>query len=107
MNKIPVSLICIGLLALAACSSNDHGIKVTKSEYGTKWPFTVDEGYIDCVDNQEVVFRTGRKVYSLSGATEDAQKYLNIEYIWKEDPQVKGTKILLYPFIEKGLKICH
>jgi hypothetical protein len=93
------------VLLLAACGKPD-GIRVTKEEYGDRWPFTVDEGYLDCVGFKEVILRVGRKEYGLSGQAVGTEKYLDVDAIWKEDPQMKGTKIPINPLVQKGMSIC-
>jgi len=103
MKKVFFSLLFA--LCLSACK-DETGIRVTKEEYGERWPFTVDEGYLDCKGFREVIFRVGRKEYGLSGEAVGAEKYLNIDPIWREDPQMKGTKIIVTPLVQKGLGIC-
>ena len=95
----------VALLAVVS-GCEEKGVKVTKAEYGEKWPFTVDEGYLDCLGNHEVIFKVGRRQYALSGEAGATQKYLEVDLIWKEDPKMKGTKMLIAPIIERGEKLC-
>jgi hypothetical protein len=81
-------------------------LKVTKAEFGNIWPFTVDEGYVDCLGYKEVVFRTQGGQYSLNGQAASTKKYLPIDPIWRDNPQIEGTKIPIYSVIKKGLDLC-
>jgi hypothetical protein len=90
-------------------------VKVTSTEFGDKWPFTVNEGVI----SKEVLevggkkyailtFITEGKVYALNGFAASRIKqrgYLEIEAIWKDNPKIKGAKINIWPIIERGLAL--
>jgi len=92
-------------------------VKVTETEYGDKWPFTVPEGiiYYEPVPypNPKVklailTFKVGDKIYALNGLASSRIKqrgYLKIDEIWKPDPEIPGTKISVSPIIDRGLKL--
>ncbi len=67
------------IIGLLSCGGNEKstpsGEKVTKAEFGEAWPFTVDEGYVDCVGYKEVILRVDDKDYSLNGQANGTKKY--------------------------------
>ena len=100
-------------------------IKVTKAEYGKKWPFTINEGYIDCIGYQEVVFKTNQGIYALNETAKDTKDWKgdklwkDIDEIWAidevrtKDSMKSGlsrekaiTRIPMPDFIGQGLKLC-
>lgn len=80
--------------------------KVTKSEFGDKWAFTVDEGILECED-QKVLFKSDGKIYAVNGTAKSFKKYLPIDEIWADDPKISGAKQNLGSIIESGLKLCQ
>lgn len=100
--------------------------KVTRTQYGDKWPFTVEEGYIDCVEYKGVVFRTSQGVYALNGQAKSMRDSKG-ERLFKDDmeiraidekqtkdlmaaglPREKATVYIMMPdFIAHGLKMCE
>ncbi|MEP0755591.1 YebY family protein [Trichocoleus sp. Lan] len=123
MKLIPPCLTLL-ILILAGCSVEGYPAKVTQSEYGEQWPFTVAEGTIDCnpsVDNsgnpsvdksdRDVVLRVGEDVYAVnSKARSTAQRtglYKDLAEIWRDQPANNGGKVAIPDkLIQQGLKIC-
>lgn len=64
-------------------SSSTHEKAITKAEYGTKWPFTVESGTLKCVDGS-VIFTANGKTYGVNGASK-SHGYADIEEIWAVD----------------------
>lgn len=107
--------------------------KVTKKEFGKKWPFTVDEGTLQCIkypipkDNPYadelvgVTFSHDGKVYGLNGVAQSWGRrlgYSDVNEIWSIDSvtykvlRKEGVphayailKSDLGPMIEEGLKL--
>ena len=113
------------VIILSACS--EPGTDITRMELGDKWPFSVDSGKLECIQDA-VVFHANGKVYAVNGFAE-TMGYDAIDEIWVEDPSffeiakaiassenrpidevVKsmGTppKISIGEVIRKGLKLC-
>ncbi len=100
------------ILMLVGCGSN--GIKTTRSEYGDKWPFTVEEGVLSCTDTGrtvgttrmlEVTFTANGVTYGLNGTAKQNSRYSNVEAIWANDPSLPGTRKNITPIIDRGLAL--
>ena len=95
-------------------SSNQDPAYVTAEEFGDKWPFTVNEGRLGCLNTRvsgnlkasDIVFTTGGKTYALNGTAGGSGKYLDVEPIWKNNPDPFIPKISIGPMISEGLKLC-
>lgn len=99
MRKLIVAMIIA--FGLVSCGSNDNTLgekKITKEQYGAKWPFTVSEGTLKCIQYdaedvnpemiQGVIFETNGKIYGLNGTAKSWGKklgYAKIEEIWADD----------------------
>ena len=100
---------CLGIIILAVmvvmfCSDNDvgkNGKLVTKEEYGTSWAFKVSEGYVYSI-GRAAIFKTGGVEYQLNGAAR-SKGYKPINPIWRDNPNIPGTKINISPFIKLAL----
>ena len=85
-------------------------VKITKQEFGAKWPLTVDEGILACKGRGgvgEVIFMANGKTYAVNGTAKSAKKYIPIDEIWADNPSVSGLKKDIGPIIERGLKLCQ
>ena len=68
--------------------------RIMRTDYGSQWPFTVDEGVLSCVslgrvantDLQAVYFRVGNTTYAVNGAAKGRPKGPAIEAIWRRQP---------------------
>lgn len=107
---------CVALitLVLAACSSEppsepaspeNEGHSVKAEDFGVKWPFTVKNGTLDCIDGKAAVFIHGDNTYQLNG-TARSMGYAPIDNIWRDNPKIEGTKINIGPVIDLALKQC-
>lgn len=102
------------LVLLYSCGPD--GKKITKQEYGEKWPLTVNEGYISC-HNSAIVFECNDKLYPVNGTAKSRydtnSKYNDISEIWAYDDElnrldgIQKYKKDITPIIEAGLKICE
>ena len=115
-----VSKYILALFLLSICaafSQQKFSVKVTESEYGKKWPFTVSEGTILCetIPNQRpniaiLTFKVGSKEYALNGlakARMEKRGFKDIVEIWKDDPEIPGAKVSVGPMIARGLKLAE
>jgi len=83
-------------------------------DFGNEWPFTVNEGRLQCLNFRrvenleagEVVFTTNGKTYALNGVAGGSGKYLIVDSIWKEHPDFPGAKINIGDMISRGLELC-
>ena len=101
-----VGLIFVALLVGAACS----GETKHRSDYGSRWPFTVDSVTLHCAGSEgfgAVWVETGGYKYALNGVAETRFDYiLPLERIWRNNPNLPGTKISIGPMINEGLALC-
>lgn len=94
-------------LVLVSCggssqSSRESGRRVRASEFGERWPLTVQEGYVDCVPVDAAIFRSGGKTYALNGMA--SGKYADIDPIWNDNPDLDGLKMSIGPLLDAALE---
>lgn len=90
------------------------GKPVSREQFGDAWPFTVEWGCVDCVRNTKTgmpmaTFETMGKyriVYGLNGHA-IAYGFPDISDIWKDNPEIPGTKISIGPIIDLALEQCR
>lgn len=98
-----VVLVAVGWAYFTFSSFDDQAI--TQEQFGKDWPFTVSDGSVDCVDGIGAVFKSGGVSYQLNGIA-DAIGYAAIETIWRDSPDIPGTKIGLGSVLELALDEC-
>lgn len=82
-----------------------RGLLVTREEFGDDWPFTVDSGRVDCRQGGAAVLIVDQWVYQLNGVA--AQKgYADLAPIWRDNPEIPGTKVSVGPMIRLALQQC-
>jgi hypothetical protein len=80
---------------------------VSRAQYGTAWPLTVESGTLRCAPGRAVVFRTTDGTdYAVNGTAMDGS-YEDIRAIWADDPTGVAPKIDISPLIQAGLKLCR
>ncbi|MEQ8324362.1 MAG: DUF2511 domain-containing protein [Vicingaceae bacterium] len=104
-----VAFLMIGLgIGFTACS--DSSKRLTASDFGDEWPFTVESGWIECNDDPFViVFKADGHRYALNDAARATEKYEDVSVIVKEDPNYPGSQVKMdVSIIEfEGLKLCN
>lgn len=123
-NFIGCAVFVVGFpILIATCVvilDKPAGQRITRSEHGESWPFTVEEGYLDCLRGFDVVFRSGGTTYALNGAAQHSG-YEPIDPIWRSDPimvaeyrelgvedsVLQRLKVNISPFIKRGLDLCE
>ena len=75
-----------------------HSVYVSKDQFGSKWPLTVDGGRIECIDGFIAVIHVGGMAYALNGAAE-SRGYSPINPIWRDNPDMPGLKVDIGPLI--------
>lgn len=101
MKRISIKVALVFLMA--ACSPSEN--QVTQSQFGDKWPFTVESGYVDCVQPSRAIFRANGEVYALNGLARSAG-YKPIDEIWRDDPTGVLPKINIGQMISLALAQC-
>jgi hypothetical protein len=88
-----------------------QSVRVTASEYGDKWPFTVVEGELYC-DTNAVVMVTANGTYSINGKAMSRYegrfptfRSIAKPYSGINDPQAKMSPPR--DLIRRGLKLCN
>lgn len=90
--------------------AEDFSGAVSAADYGDEWPFTVEEGQINCLPGRAIVFTTEEASYPLNGNAMSIAETFDLkplEEIWKDSPLGGGTKISVGPFIDLGLSRCR
>lgn len=80
---------------------------ISKADLGEKWPFTVEQGEVRCLNAGEVVFIAEGTTYAVNGTAEGRKLYADIAPIWRDDPSYPGLKVSIGPIIDLGLKLCR
>jgi hypothetical protein len=95
------------LFVLAGCGSSE-GVEVSRSDFGSSWPLTVDSGTLRCEGQKgagAVVINADGTDYAVNG-TAKGQGYADIDPVWADDPELAGLKISIGPLIDRGLSLC-
>lgn len=84
---------------------------ITRKEYGDAWPFTLDELQLFCLQGAVIVSNvdTGDS-YPINGVASgraDTLRLFPLEQIWRDNPEIAGTKVSVGPLIERGLTMCE
>jgi hypothetical protein len=108
MMTLKIKLAVIGILTMAilAACVEASGSEISQAEYGDKWPFTVPSERLECVPYSKVVFHAGGVSYAVNGLAMSDNRYREIRPIWKDNPEIPGTKINIGPVLDRGLALC-
>jgi hypothetical protein len=85
--------------------------KITASQYGDKWPFTITEGDLECIDDA-VILHTPSGTYNINGKAMSRYKdtYKSFQEIAKPVPGLENEpQAKMFPpseMIQRGLKLC-
>lgn len=96
----------IALLAVAGCGA--EGTEVSRDDFGSSWPLTVDSGTLRCEGEGgfgAVVINADGTDYAVNGVAK-GQGYEPIDPIWADDPELAGLKVSIGPLIDRGLALC-
>jgi len=81
---------------------------IARADLGDKWPFTVEAGIVRCIaPRNEIIFIAEGTPYAVNGTAKSNPQYADIRPIWKDSPQIEGTKISLAPILNLGLSLCR
>lgn len=133
MKKFYIVTAFMLVLPLVVHAENQQ--KISKQQFGTKWPLSVSSGIVKClpIGRGAVVFKSEEKIYALNGIAKGVAEnhgFSNIEEIWLDDPEfhkiaeeaarVEGvpvekaiklmggpTKIDIAPLLDSGVRLCN
>ena len=98
---IAASLIVL-VMWLAACG----GQEVSRADYGSSWPLTVESATLFCAEDAVWVLIDGDR-YALNGW---ARTYKDLpalpRSLWRDNPAIPGLKIDIGVLIDAGLALC-
>ncbi len=86
----------------------NRSVVVTEKEYGNKWPFTVPSVTLRCVSlpgGDGIIVECDGKKYAINGTAQST--YPAVDPIWRDNPDLPGTKINIGPLIERGTELCN
>lgn len=98
------------VFALVACSEesteDDSRQVISADDYGKRWPLTVPKGSLRCEQPELVIFTDpDGNDWAVNGAAA-TEGYDEIDPIWADNPDIKGTKKNIGPLIKDGLTLC-
>lgn len=120
--RLSAILTVASCLMAASAGVQAANTKITESDFGEEWPFTVGEGVLHCSDN-EVTFRANGLEYAVNGSA-TAAGYAPIEPIWRynielleeiaealemtvdEVKESSPMRVSIGPIIKAGLALC-
>ncbi len=116
MKKILISLFIFSIFFVGCSDSstqNSNNVStekvkgyVSQKDFGDTWPLTVSGGRVECKRGIFAVFHYRNKIYALNGSAM-SKGYKRIDPIWKDNPEIKGTKISIGILIDEAMKLCE
>ncbi|MCE8025240.1 DUF2511 domain-containing protein [Billgrantia aerodenitrificans] len=100
-----IKLVLVMAFAMSYGQAFGSDLEVSRSEFGDTWPFTVESGVVACVDGQAAIFKSGGKSYQLNGFAR-SRGYAPIDPIWRDNPDIPGTKVSIGEMIRIALERC-
>jgi hypothetical protein len=90
----------------------ENTVKVTRQDFGDKWPFTVNEGELGCKQTdigQALLFKTGGVSYAINGTALTKRMGVDIHEgnVWAADPKDGSLKKDISPIIDKAREACR
>ena len=82
----------------------ERGVLVSAAEYGDRWPLTVSEARVELIGSSVAVLHAEGRTYALNG-TAQSRGYPRIDPIWRNNPDIPGTKISISPLIQLALSL--
>ncbi|MCY3507307.1 MAG: DUF2511 domain-containing protein [Chloroflexi bacterium] len=98
--SIAILSLILAATVLVACGG---GKDINRSDYGSRWPFTVDSATLHC-DRQMVWVEANGRKYALNGTAQThLEGALPLERIWRRS---NGVRVNIGPMIREGLALC-
>lgn len=95
----------------ASAPSRLHGKRISRSQYGKRWPLRVDSGTVSCNDGAITFTDNHGTIYWVNGTAGDEAKeegWRDIHPIWADNPhRYLGPKKNIGPLIDAGLGLCR
>jgi hypothetical protein len=113
MNKTHPGVRVLGMVFLfisAGCSTGSEGsggATISKDTFSGEWPFTVDEGVLNCEGAGAVTFTANGTTYAVNGTARGATSFPDVDPIWAKDPDRFAPRIYIGDVIQEGLKLCE
>lgn len=95
-RELTIAVLALATMLVSGCGH--HGKLVTQQDMGDEWPFTVDRGYVYCIDGAPV-FEADGTVYGLNGIGL-GRGYADPHPIWRDNPELYGSKVSIGPIQE-------
>ncbi|WP_163645871.1 DUF2511 domain-containing protein [Mycobacterium conspicuum] len=70
------------------------------------WPLTVPDGTLRCEPPGRVTITNGGVTYWINGSAKAAHKYADLHDVWRDNPDIPGTKIDIGPLLDRGRALC-
>jgi hypothetical protein len=104
------------IILVVSNSAYAEGIEISEGQLDGKWPLTVKSGTLSCKQipgvkyGKLVTFTAGQDTYALNGTAKGHAKkrgwIKDVTPIWKDNPEIFGTKINIGSLIDRGLELC-
>lgn len=96
---------------LAASPAGAATMELNSANLGAAWPFTVERGTLECHKNLFITFTAQSRIYAINGSATTYAKsqqlpWLDVRPIWRNNPEIPGTKIPISAVIERGAALC-
>jgi hypothetical protein len=103
-----IFLIIGGLYMVSSSSSSKQSNRrtVSSADFPGEWMLTVDKGELICKAPSTIVFIAPDGAQYAVNGTATSRGYTDIQPIWKDNPEIPGTKINIGSLISKGLELC-
>lgn len=100
---VVAALLAVGVIWKAVAPGDSHTKAVSRSDYGTAWPLTVDSAKLGCADGRDPYVQVGNIRYALTGGEAG---YTAIDPVWADDPTAPGLKLSIGGLRADALKLC-
>lgn len=105
-----MGLVFAGLFSSALLAAQQD--LISAEDYGDAWPFTFEEGYVACHAGNALTVMDAEsgRMYPLNGTAKGKAGALGLEPlepVWRDNPDIPGTKVSVGPVIEQGLGLCR
>jgi len=80
-------------------------MKLNKDTYKGDWAFTQNNVTIGCHDIYYIYVEYNNVKYALNGISQQKYKPLD-DSLWLPDPNIKGIKVNIGPFMELASSLC-
>jgi hypothetical protein len=112
MNTTTAFALTLAVLTATVQAAPPTETPITRADLGAQWPLTVDAGVVGCERGKAIKLVAGGKTYALNGTAQAYSKQLGFGWqpvaaIWRDNPDIPGTKVSIAPLIAKGQALCR